>query len=235
MRTFILLFTLSTIVYSKSILFIGDSHTAGPFGQLLHKKLAQFHNVATFGHASSAAIHWLTDKEIKLSGGVFNELFIDGKTFKNPSPTHWRVKVKVPKFLPLLKDVSYHSEWSKSFTPNLIIIALGANDARAISNDNGVIRERSYNKRQLLISNMIDALNVPCIWIGPPNGVKKSQANQKVLYKFLEEAIIGRCDFMSSNHYMVKGCDGIHMNCSSEMDNARKWVSESFRFIQAHL
>ena len=67
------------------------------------------------------------------------------------------------------------------------------------------------------------------------NGVKKSQANQKVLYKFLEEAIIGRCDFMSSNHYMVKGCDGIHMNCSSEMDNARKWVSESFRFIQAHL
>lgn len=233
---FILLFIILTnMVMAKDILFIGDSHTAGPFGKLLHQRLSKKHNIATYGHASSASIHWMSKKEIKLSGGVFNELFFEGKTFKNPNPTHWRVKVKVPKLISLLDQASYHDQWERSFKANLVIIALGANDARSISNDNGDIRQNVYQKRQKAILDMINSLDVPCIWIGPPNGVKKPQANQKVLYEYLEQTIIGKCPFMNSNHFIVKGCDGIHMNCPSEMDNARKWVSEAHNFINQNM
>lgn len=235
MRILILLFIISNIALSKDILLIGDSHTAGPFGKLLHKKLTASHNIVTLGHASSAAIHWMSDTNYKLSGGVFNEMHLNGRDFNNPHSTHWREKVIVPKFKALLKNASYHIEWGQVFRPELIIIALGANDARSISDEQGRVRESEYKRRQSAITAMLDAIKVPCLWIGPPNGIKKPQANQKTLYKYLEEAIIGRCEFLSSNHYMVRGCDGVHMNCSSEMHNAKSWVAESYKFIQNNL
>ncbi len=236
MKLFILCFLTISYSMGADILFIGDSHTAGPFGKLLHKELAKSHNVTTLGHASSAPIHWMSDEVFKLSGGVFNELKNHGVIYKNPTPTHWREKVIVPKFLPLLEDTAYHSAWKgNAFKPSHIIIALGANDARSISDENGNIRATTYELRQKAIIDMLDALNIPCAWIGPPNGIKKPAANQNVLYTYLEESVIGKCEFMSSNHYIVRGCDGVHMNCPSEMDNARKWVQEAFLFIQNKL
>jgi len=230
-----LLLLISFSVIAKDILFIGDSHTAGPFGKNIHRLLSKDHNIVTLGHSSSAPIHWLGDNDYKLSGGAFNQLSLNNRTYFNPNPIHWRVKVNVPKLLPLLTNASYHSEWPLSFKPDLVVIALGANDARAISDNEGNIRHSSYLQRETALLEMLSTVKGKCIWIGPPNGVKKSQANQNFLYEFLEKNISSQCPFMNSNHYYVKGCDGIHMNCSSELDNAMNWALEVRAFIHNNI
>jgi lysophospholipase L1-like esterase len=235
MKTLVFITLFSSLLLAKNILFIGDSHTAGPFGKNIHNLLSENHNVVTLGHSSSAPIHWLGDKVYKLSGGAFNQMSFNGKTYLNGNPTHWRVKVNVPKITPLLQDAAYHSSWPLGFEPDLIVIALGANDARALSDQSGNINAYQYAKRQEAIEEMLELVAGKCIWIGPPMGKKKTEANQTVLYEFLEKNVKGVCPFMSSNHYNVQGCDGIHMSCPSEYPKALEWAKEVRAFIHNNI
>jgi len=236
----ILIFALlAGTVYSKNLLFVGDSHTAGYFGQDTHKLLSKsFDNVATFGHSSSAAIHWVSDKSFKLTGGKFNEFFYMGEKLKDPNPIYWRVPSLVPKFDNVIANMAYHERWQREIgsriIPDLVVIALGANDARSISDENGRINSISYKRRALAIESMLDkleAIGAQCIWIGPPNGIKKSRKNQETLYKYLRSTVGSRCKFMSSNHYLVNGCDGVHFNCRALRHKALKWAQEVNNFI----
>lgn len=219
----------------KSLLIIGDSHTAGIFGKELHHKMTDhFKQVVTLGHASSAPIHWIDDKSYRLSGGVFNQLFLNGKTYKNPRPTDWREKVLVPKIKRVLKDNAYHQSWKQpnALKADVIIIALGANDARAIADENGHPRPWTLSQRAQAIQKMLDLIaDKQCIWIGPPNGIKKPQANQEFLYEYLADQVQNRCTFFSSNHFKVTTCDGIHFNCAAGKEKALEWVSEVESFI----
>jgi hypothetical protein len=146
-----------------------------------------------------------------------------------------RVKVNVPKITLLLEDAAYHGTWPKGFKPDLVVVALGANDARALSDNEGNIRHSQYAQREAAIVEMLQLVAGKCIWIGPPMGKKKTEANQAVLYEFLEKNVKGICPFMSSNHYIVQGCDGIHMNCASELPNAMRWAKEVRAFIQKNI
>jgi hypothetical protein len=137
MKNLLLFFVMLTSApaYSASVLVLGDSHTAGPFGSEIHKLLSdKFEQVVTLGHSSSAAYHWVREKEFILSGGKFNQMFFNQKQVKDPNPTHWRVKVAVPKLSDVLNDNAYHSSWKQIAGENLkadiVVIGLGANDAR---------------------------------------------------------------------------------------------------------
>lgn len=235
MKLVVMIFLLFKSLYAQNILLIGDSHTAGPFGQNLHKELSQYFNPITFGHASSAPIHWLGDTNYYLSGGVFNNLTLNEVTLNNPINTHWRDKVRVPKLKELIVDVRYHETWKKRvdfLNVDSVIFLLGANDARAISSQEGVINPVEYRRRKKAIRDMIDLIgDRKCFWVGPPNGIKKSKQNQNTLYGFLEDSIGDRCEFFNSNHVMVKHCDGIHMNCAKESENAFKYAKEVSDFI----
>ena len=236
----ILIFALlAGAAYSKNLLFVGDSHTAGYFGQDIHKLLSKsFESVATFGHSSSAAVHWIGDNSYKLTGGKFNELFYLGKRLKDPNPIHWRVASLVPSFNKLIFNMAYHKSWQTQIgsriTPDIVVIALGANDARSISDQNGKINSVSYKKRASAIESMLDKvedIGAQCIWIGPPNGIKKSRKNQETLYKYLRSKVANRCKFMSSNHYFVNDCDGVHFNCRALRSRAFEWAQEVNNFI----
>jgi hypothetical protein len=230
----VILLLLSFNLFASNLLIIGDSHMAGPFGKRLHTlftKGKNFDNVITYGHASSSSLHWMSETTYKLSGGVFHQF----NNQSNPNPTNWRLKVEVPKLSSVLADPSLHTEWgSAGFDFDNIIIELGANDARAISSQNGVINSREYQRRQSYVSMMINLVkkyNLGCYWIGPPNGIKKTKANQDILYKMLQDTVKESCSFFSSNHFKAIGCDGVHFNCRSELKNAHKWAKEVFNFV----
>jgi hypothetical protein len=239
--------TFSSPVEKKNILFIGDSHTAASyaFGGEVQRLLAltkRFQNVVTLGHSSSAAIHWIDKKSYKLSGGIYHALTTkNGKEIGHPNQPHWKEKIPVLKFKDVISNMAVHPKWKESIgvaTPDIIVIALGANDARSVSNSNGEINRPAFNKRKEKIESMIsmiDKIQAQCIWIGPPMGEKKTQANQKTLYNYLDSAIANKCKFMSSNHYVArvsgKYCDGVHMSCPTEREKAKEWAKETVEFI----
>jgi hypothetical protein len=239
----IFLLFITSFAQAKSVLVIGDSHTAGPFGKKLHSLLSQeFNHVVTLGHSSSAALHWVSDKEYLLSGGKFNQLFRDNTQYVDPNPVHWRVKTKVPKLWDVLEDNAYHLKWKQSvphkLKADIVVIGLGANDARVISKADGIINPQSYLKRKNAIVDMIYSIKhsgAKCVWIMPPHGVKKSDANQKTLYSFLKEAVASECPMMSSLHYKATDCDGVHFSCSSQRPKAIKWAKEAFEFIKSNI
>lgn len=238
----LVLLSLST-ASASSVLVIGDSHTAGPFGSTIHSLLSrEFDHVVTLGHSSSAAYHWVMDKDYKLSGGKFNQMFLKGSQYKDPNPTNWRLKVSVPKLSLVLNDNAYHTKWKKIAGENLkadiVVIALGANDARTIANQDGTIRPNGYRQRKEAIIDMIAAVKqsgAKCVWIAPPNGIKKKEANQKAVYAYLKDAINSECPMMDSQHYKSTGCDGVHFSCSSQRPKAIKWAKEAFKFIKANI
>lgn len=227
---------------TKNILIIGDSHMAGPFGQILHQEVSMLvgSNTVTYGHAGSAALHWLSNQRHALKGGVYHALSAH-KTINpnslvrllNPNPTDWRTAVDVPSFLPLVDDMNLHSEWSAQdfpiTTPNFVVIELGANDRLAIYS-NGEINQREFEKRKNLARELALAATsngASCLWIGPPHGRIKTDEEQAAVYLMLSQALIDTdCELVSSNHYKAMGCDGVHFNCREEMDNAKKWANE---------
>lgn len=245
MKSLVILFCLLslTTTFASSVLVIGDSHTAGPFGTKIHSLLStQFNHVVTLGHSSSAAFHWVKETDYKLSGGKFNQMSINRSQHLDPNPTHWREKVSVPKLGSVLNDNAYHSKWKAIVGENLkadiVVIALGANDARTIANPDGSIRPNGYKVRKAAIRDMIAAVKQSgskCIWIAPPNGIKKSPANQKAVYSYLKDAINSECAMMDSQHYKATGCDGVHFSCSSQRPKAIKWAQEAFQFIKTNI
>lgn len=225
-----------------NILIIGDSHMAGPFGQYLHQSVSTNTgvNVVTYGHASSAPLHWLSESRQKLSGGVYHQLSANRTInpnelikFSNPNPTDWRTPVEVPFFELLTTSMNLHEKWRNNGFPDTqydyVVIELGANDRRAIVNGDR-INLNGYNQRLKLtreLALLATKNGEKCIWIGPPHGRTKTDFEQATLYKMLKEALEATsCQLVSSNHYKALGCDGVHFNCREEMDNARKWAGE---------
>lgn len=237
---------LSLSVNAANILMVGDSHTAGPFGQYMRNELAKNHNVAVYGHSSSAAHHWMSVKTYEFTGGIFHGIGIEGKRYNNPYPIHWRKKAPTPKYKDFLNNMLKYSEWTQKvgvIKPNVAVIALGANDSKTISNSRGEIRELQYSQRQEAILRMLELVrenNLKCIWIGPPHSELKSIPQEETLDKYLIEAVSNQCDYFSSRHYKAKKwlpqCDGMHFSCNSTSRAiAKEWALEASEFINSIL
>jgi hypothetical protein len=241
---FLLLLFISFNSWSTTnMVVIGDSHTAGPFGRYLHQNLSKHSelNVALYGHSSSAAIHWMQDKKYVLSGGLQHRLTVDGNYYANPNPTHWRVKREVPKLKDILKELAFHTQWQQqvgTISPiDIVVVALGANDLRTVTNEDGT-PARNYQARQKYVIKMLDFIEqagAKCLWVGPPDGIKKTPQRQSTLYRYLKEAVGNRCPFYSSNHFKATACDGVHFNCRSLLPLAKKWAGEVTEFILQNL
>ena len=111
----------------------------------------------------------------------------------------------LPKFEDVLLNNAYHTSWQNSFgqnlTADLVVVALGANDARTIADSNGSIKPKGWEQRRDAILNMLVSIKrsrAKCIWILPPDGIKKSPQNQATLYRFLRDTIAQECSLMSS-------------------------------------
>lgn len=241
MARFILLFFYIQSATASSVLLIGDSHTVGPFGQSLHNLLTDHYNqVITLGHSSSAAYHWMSERDFKLSGGIFHKATRSNSSRLHPNPpASWRTRVSVPKMDTILQTPYVHESWKNELgefaTPETAVIALGANDTNIVATPAGERRSSGYLQRGQAINDLIRLIiskGMKCVWIAPPAGLKIPQSSLDITYQMISEFVGDQCSIFSSRHYKSEGCDGIHFSCASQRPKAIQWANEVIKFIQ---
>jgi hypothetical protein len=239
-----LIFTLISLNTYADILIIGDSHTTGPFGQMLHKNLtSKLTNeiILTYGHSSSAPIHWMSEKPTKLSGGINHHFSIDGNYYSHPSLPNWREKQDSLSLLKLLKNPVIHPKWKTKLTREVqldtIIIALGANDRNAVSDPSGN-QTPQYTRRIKIVQNLLKELgerNIKCIWIAPPSSPTRSAKVEETTMSYLSEGIGTTCPIFDSRIYKATSCDKVHFSCPEGYPKAKAWADEVTDFILSYL
>lgn len=244
MRIFtVFLLTLILSLSAKAdILFIGDSHSVGPFGSILHKKLHESRPdqlILTYAHSSSAAIHWMNTTPVMLSGGIHHQLSYQD-LYLNHLPD-WRIKQETLQLRSILENPIIHKEWEKKvpIRPNLstVIIALGANDRAAVATPEG-IRKPELEKRKKIIDEMISLIQekgLKCIWLGPPSSKKGTRANEETTNQYLVESIKDRCAYLDGRKYYAQYCDQVHFSCPEGLPTARLWAQEAFEFVDMNI
>jgi len=239
---FLILYSLPAF---SDMLIIGDSHTAGHFGEVLHKELTKnLKNqiILTFGHSSSAPIHWMNKNSTKLSGGLNHHFSIDGKYYAHPNLPDWRILADSLYLWDIFERPILHEKWKKhvSRAPqfNTIIIALGANDKSAISDLMGNRKTEEHQKRLQTLKELITkikAKNLKCIWVAPPSSAASSNAAEEVTFQYLYDGINGQCPIYDSRKFRAVKCDKVHFNCSKEISIAKIWADEVSEFILKNL
>ena len=196
---------------ADTILVVGDSHTAGNFGQKLDDDLraAAGNRVATYGVCSARPASYFADTPHSC-GHLFRGFdkkapakWLGGRVYKEKLPGGEVEWVKTPELAQLLSD---HS-------PTVTVVALGAN--LPISLDS--------------VGKTLDAIHAAgsaCVWIGPPYIRKTSDAQIDSVYATLRKAGVTKsASFEGSRHsscrlvdsrafsylrYPATGGDGMH-------------------------
>lgn len=233
-----LIFSLITLAHAD-ILLIGDSHTVGPFGDTLHRILAKDHPdkmIMVYAHSSSAPVHWMSKKPIKLTGGLNHHMSFNNLYLNHPNQPHWRIPQNSLNLQTLLGNPVMHESWRLKIPskPNLdtIIFALGANDEEA------VISEAGYTRRIQILDQMLQEITdvgLKCIWIGPPSSIKSTDAREEKTHRYLIEGIKERCPFFDSRKFKARFCDKVHFNCGPAIPMANEWARETAEFINGNI
>lgn len=244
---FAILLNLHFFASAQSVLIIGDSHTATDFGKILFKKVQSFHHhdLIIMGHASAAPKDWLGPKLKSFENVIYHNAHIAGLDYpidEKLMQTGWH---SVPLIQNILKDTRYRQLWKSAphTKPDLVVIELGANDQKVISDDKGRVStwnlKQEYLKRSQYIKEMISHVEdsgAQCLWVGPPMGRNKSWKKQRTLYRMLKKSIGHRCRFFNSNSYKATKCsDGIHFNCPQDRPEAARWAQNVAKVIQEML
>lgn len=177
------------------IVYIGDSHTVGGFGEWLAKNLATVTGkspVKRYGVAGSAAQHWNKKDNSsirKLTSGYYCDG--DGQVFK-----------KAPN-----ADFPTSGQLFQGEAP-MVVIALGTNDVHGkckISNK----AEQMVATKELLAQVRPKS---KCIWVGPteqpsdgPIGKNCGQPAIKAFIDNLKETVSQRCTYIDSRKITVNG------------------------------
>lgn len=237
------LLSLSALSHAD-ILIIGDSHTVGPFGELLHKNLAASNPdkiILSYGHSSSAPIHWMSKTPAKLSGGINARMSHKNIFLPHPNLPNWRELQNSQNLVELLNNPVKHTSWKNKIPSepqiDTIVIALGANDRGAVATDSGA-RTSHFKARVEIVGKMLDeveARGIKCIWIGPPSSISRSKAKEQTTHEYLLEGIKDRCPIYDSRKFEAKYCDQVHFNCRQAMPAARQWAQEAADFVNLNL
>ncbi len=243
-----IIFSLFLALFSASafsdLLIIGDSHPAGPFGEHLHKELSKNlpnEIILTFGHSSSAPLHWMSKHPTKLSGGLNHHFSIDGKYYPHPNLPDWRILADSLYLWEIFEAPILHQTWRKYATRvpqfDTIIIALGANDKAAVSDLKGN-KQPEYQRRLQILKDLLTRIqekNLKCIWIAPPSSAASSNEAEEITFQYLAEGISSRCPIYDSRKFRAVKCDQVHFNCSKEISIAKIWAEEVNEFVLKNL
>jgi hypothetical protein len=189
----------------KTILYIGDSHSVGTFGNeldlLLRQKFGDAH-VESYGSCGSSPSWWMSGKATSCGYKERHPHNKSKQTQKHSTP-------KLPKLL--IDD-----------KPDHLVIAMGGNLLK--SSEEAAVREIKNFLTQ------IRALGVSsCTWIGPPQGWKRP-SNTLDLLRAYEAEITPFCTFINSYEFeylrIPKGKgDGIHYDSfSGGPALAKRWA-----------
>ncbi len=229
---------------SADILIIGDSHTTGPFGKILHKNLTEKLNneiILTYGHSSSAPIHWMSNKPTKLSGGINHHFGQNGIYYSHPNLPDWREKQNSLSLLNLLNNPVVHKQWREKLTREInldtIVIALGANDRNIVSTLNGD-RSSAYESRVKTLRKMLSEIkkrNLKCIWIAPPSSPLRPSKVEETTFNYLKDGIEDNCPIYDSRKFVANFCDKVHFSCKEGYSRAKMWADEVTEFVLSNL
>lgn len=200
-------------IAGQPLLFIGDSHTVGPFGQKLDsllRGLARW-TVNTVGACGTSPAEWLLARE-SLCG--YFERSYDGTVELTDSPH------ATPKWNELLARLK----------PARTIVALGTNRIDAPDT------QLEPDLRRMI--SAIRASGSECVWIGPPHMRVYSRDQIENFYRMMERIRSDLpCKIVRSHdltQYPLHIGDGIHYNGSMGAlgrELAEKWARDVFAEI----
>lgn len=201
---FSLLLALPAAAAAGTALFIGDSHSVGPFGWKMDELLrGAGYRTGTYASCGSIAQWWETGKQTPC-GFYFRGT--DGKVEKGQ-------KGPTPIFDDILKELK----------PDVVVVELGANYAYVESDDFAVSDMKKLARK-------ITASGARCFWITKPDARKNAQAIPRILqltYKAAEED----CEIFDSTRvtkYPAEGGDGIHYWFKEGLPIANAWAQAAF-------
>jgi hypothetical protein len=204
------------IVTTPRVLMIGDSLSAGPFGEAVQQHLAvKFgpQNVAAFASCGSSPENWLADEPGFYTHCGYRESTPDKppvySDFVNGKPPH-------PTLTPKLESLV------RRYQPTVAVIQLGTN---------WMDRNLSDEKISTITNRFIEALHGSTvrqiIWIAPPDSsaFRKTQGR---IHRLIQAAAARHhfdvIDSRELTHYVPgqTGGDGIHYNT----DSSRAWATK---------
>lgn len=195
--------------YAGTVLFIGDSHSVGPFGWRLDELLRDSGRVtATYSSCGSIAQWWVTAKPTPC-GYFFRDT--DGKTEKGK-------KGPTPVFSDLLERVK----------PDAVIVELGANYAGLPSDEFAV-------KDMAAMAGKIVASGAECYWVTKPDARKNAENIPRIL-RLTSEAVKDKCRIFDSTKvtkYPAEGGDGVHYWFKEGMPIADEWARKVYDWFSA--
>lgn len=200
-----LLAALALPASASNILFIGDSHSVGPFGWKLDELLRTVPGakVGTYSSCGSIFQWWETGKPTPC-GYFFRDTA--GRTEKgNKGPT--------PLFDRLMAEVK----------PDLVVVELGANYAGYESD------EFAVGDMKKLVKKIADA-KAKCFWISKPDS-RKNHGDIPRILQLTQAAALPYCEFFDSTtvtRYPEEGGDGIHYWFPAGMPIANSWAEKAF-------
>jgi hypothetical protein len=184
------------------VLVLGDSHTAGAYGdeldRLLRAKGAQVHTV---GSSGASADHFISGKGTTVG---FADHKVNGQTEKTASHA-----------TPKLEELITQDK------PDTIVVNLGANFRGA--GPAGI--KTQVNK----LGEIAKRHNIKIVWVGPPR-TRDDMANPSSLQKFDQDmaaAVQPFGQYVSSAPFTPEysGSDGVHYGGAKGTDLAKKWAA----------
>jgi hypothetical protein len=194
----------------KSVLMIGDSHTAGAFGERFDALLrASGATTRSYGTSSSSPDWWVSGKTAAMGNAVREKGWqvFDGKP--------WNTSRATPKLSDLIKGGD---------KPDVLVVAMGAN-----------FRGASPAKLKSEVDDLAvqaQRAGIKLVWIGPPR-TAKDIGNPKSIQAFdanMKAALGDRGTYVPSSghttHY--SGGDGVHYNGEKGTALANSWAAGVF-------
>lgn len=192
-------------VAGLNVLYIGDSHSVGPFGWKLDSLLRTHpeSKVATYASCGSIA-NWWWNNTVTPCGYYFkgqDALVISGT--KGPTPN----------FPTLMADIK----------PNYVIVELGANYG-GLPSDNFAITDMAK------VVKVIKDSGAKCFWITKPDSRKNANDIPRIL-DLTYKAVHDYCQIFDSTQvtkYPATGGDGIHYWFPAAIPIADAWAQAAF-------
>ena len=207
MRKFIaaaVLALLSSPAAAGTVLFVGDSHSVGPFGWKVDELLREAgHTTATYASCGSIAQWWATGKATPC-GYYFRDQ--EGQIEKGQ-------KGPTPIFSGLLEKLR----------PEAVIVELGANYA-GNPTDEFAIKDMGEMARRIKDSG------AACYWVTKPDSRKNHDDIPRIL-ELTYKAVSDKCEVFDSTKvtkYPETGGDGIHYWFKEGTPIANAWAQQVF-------
>lgn len=192
-----------------SILMVGDSLSAGKFGEVIQAHLERKYAVAAYASCGSSPEHWLREEPVFYTKCGYREWTRDKQVFRDRTPGGMRT----PKIETLVEK----------HKPTIVVVQLGTNWMdRSLSDD----QINSFLDRFIKAARR-GGIVQKLIWITPPDSarLRKVQGRvQRLIRAGAKRDRFAIVDSLGVTHYQLgkTGGDGIHYNNESSKAWAEK-------------